>query len=356
MSAPGRISVRVVWGTASRPGTRPKRVSLTELRQVERSTKKVDTVLLAFSAWMADRRPRPLRPASRTQYVRWVRRAMRIAQAGGYSLMAADVRTVRYICGKVPVDPSSQNGVLNAMSAFFEFLKSQGVRKDNPVAEIGRPPQYRGKPRPLALEDCLKYLEAGWELGPVHWAIATLGIYEGFRHGEMRTRRWVDFFEADGRTWCDVEGKGGRKRRMPLHSEAARAVVWLRQHHRHPTWLFPSPFRARWNEPVSEATMRQRHLEIVDSAGLMPEEGSERKPPTLHMLRHSFATLLRRGGGDLAVVQKGLGHASPNTSMIYMEVLDSELADAIDRIDIRRMVNEMKEERRGRHSDQGTAG
>lgn len=102
--------------------------------------------------------------------------------------------------------------------------------------------------------------------------------------------------------------------------------------------------------------MRQRHLEICDVAGLLPDEGSEARPPTLHMLRHTFATLLRRGGGDLAVVQKGLGHASPDTSMIYMEVLDSELADAIDRIDIRRMVNEMKEEHRAKRDDQGEAG
>lgn len=315
---------------------------------MERSRRKVDTVLLAFSAYLADRRPRPARPATRSLYVRWVKRCIRIADAGGYSIMAADVRTVRYVCGKLPPTPFSQNGALNALNAFYEFLKSQGVRKDNPVKEIGRSPQPRGHPRPMSLDACLSYLDASFGLGAYHHFIGTFGIYEGFRHGEMRTLRWVDFFDADERTWCDVEGKGGKKRRMPLHSEAERAIKRLRTEHNHPKWVLPSPVAARWNEHVSSSWMRLRHYEILEAADLIPQGDSKQKPPTLHQLRHSFATLLRRGGGDLAIVQKGLGHASPDTSLIYMEVLDSELADAIDRIDIRKMVNDMKEARRER--------
>jgi site-specific recombinase XerD len=52
----------------------------------------------------------------------------------------------------------------------------------------------------------------------------------------------------------------------------------------------------------------------------------------LHDLRHDFATKLLRESGNLRLVQRALNHASIKTTTRYAHVLDSEVADAMERV------------------------
>jgi integrase/recombinase XerD len=293
---------------------------------MERSKKKLDGLMLGFTAYMADRRPKPLARESRYGYRRRVMKAIEIAQAGGHSILAGDVRTLRYVLGKLSPHPTTQTGYIAALQAFYDFLIAQGLRKDNPARTVGRPPTLKHAPRPLELNACSRYEAAAVDLGLCYETIAILGLYQGWRRSEIRHARWNWFFQADGRTWCDVTGKGSKVARVPIHTRTEGLLMRLRTAHNDPVWLLPSPFRS--GRPIGGTWMSNAHHRICEQAGL---------PITLrlHQLRHSYATYLRAAGADQALVQLGLRHSDPKSTAIYMQVFPEELARAAERLSFR---------------------
>ncbi|MFI6713305.1 tyrosine-type recombinase/integrase [Nonomuraea sp. NPDC050478] len=58
-------------------------------------------------------------------------------------------------------------------------------------------------------------------------------------------------------------------------------------------------------------------------------------PMTAHVLRHTFATLMRRGGADMETVSALLGHSSADvTRETYVHTTVEDLRRALDRIDV----------------------
>lgn len=54
----------------------------------------------------------------------------------------------------------------------------------------------------------------------------------------------------------------------------------------------------------------------------------------LHSLRHTFASHLVMSGVDLPTVQKLLGHADIQTTMIYAHLMPDHLASAVDKLQL----------------------
>jgi integrase/recombinase XerD len=293
------------------------------LREMERSKKRLDALMMSFSAYMADRKPKPLRRETRYNYRGRVERCMKVAQEGGYSLLAGDVRVLRYVLGRFSPHPSTQTGYMAALQMFYEFLQHQGLRKDNPAKTVGRPPKMRYLPRPLPADACVRYEAAAVELGPAHEWIAVAGLYQGFRRNETRTAKWTWFFQADGRTWCDVTGKGGIVGRVAVHERTVELLGRLRREHNDPEWILPSPTVV--GAPIGGTWVSAAHKRILALAGLEADL-------VLHQLRHSYATYLRAAGADLSIVQRGLRHASTKSTEIYMQVFPTELAEAQEKL------------------------
>jgi site-specific recombinase XerD len=123
--------------------------------------------------------------------------------------------------------------------------------------------------------------------------------------------------------------KGGKDRYVPL-PEAA--LTMPRRHwttHRNPIWLFPavhssvSPAQARH-------FMHKSGVQRVFRAAL--QESGFKKDPTVHTLRHSYATHLLEAGVNLCVIQDYLGHALPTTTAIYTHLTSTVNAQVSETI------------------------
>ena len=44
----------------------------------------------------------------------------------------------------------------------------------------------------------------------------------------------------------------------------------------------------------------------------------------MHMARHSFATILKRSGVDIALISELMGHSDLTTTQIYLDSFDEE--------------------------------
>ena len=105
------------------------------------------------------------------------------------------------------------------------------------------------------------------------------------------------------------QGKGGKDRYVPLPPPI---LAMLRRHwltHRHPLWLFPSPFQLE-KGPMCESGVQRAFQAALRKCGI-------HKKATVHTLRHSYATHLLEAGLNLRIIQAYLGHASPTTTAIY---------------------------------------
>jgi len=78
---------------------------------------------------------------------------------------------------------------------------------------------------------------------------------------------------------------------------------------------------------LHEASMQRQFKDAVRKADIA-------KPASCHSLRHSFATSLLQSGTDIRTVQDLMGHASVETTMIYLHLLERPGAGARSPLDL----------------------
>src|SRR5690606_31783086 len=152
-------------------------------------------------------------------------------------------------------------------------------------------------------------------------AVLTLLYGCGLRISEALSLTIADL-PQDGES-LRITGKGDKTRLVPLLPIARQAVdAYLKLCPYTPAPDVPM-FRGARGGPLQPAIV-QKEMRRLRGALDLPDSA------TPHALRHSFATHLLAGGGDLRTIQELLGHASLSTTQVYTGVDTARLLDIYD--------------------------
>jgi len=204
---------------------------------------------------------------------------------------------------------------LAAVRSFYKFLAREGILENAAPGAIRTPRLKRRLPRPLSIEDAARAIEQAGE-HDIDWlaardsALLTLLYGAGLRISEALSLKRGDV--PMGAT-LTVLGKGRKERNVPVLPAVAEVLA---------IYAAKIPFTGAPSSPLF-LSRRGKAMSAREAQGLMQKlRGrlglSDRATP--HALRHSFATHLLSGGGDLRSVQELLGHASLSTTQIYTEI------------------------------------
>jgi integrase/recombinase XerC len=241
-------------------------------------------------------------------------------------LTPADIRA---FITRLRAEGLGASGVSRAMAAvrsFYRFLAREGILENAAPGAVRTPKVRRALPRPLREEDARRVLaEAGthqtaW-LGARDAALLTLLYGAGLRISEALALKRGDVPLGDTLT---VIGKGRKERIVPVLPVLKAALA---------DYAAQIPFSGA---PASPLFLSRRGLAMGarEAQSLMQRlRGALGLPEraTPHALRHSFATHLLAGGGDLRSVQELLGHASLSTTQLYTAVETRELLETYAR-------------------------
>lgn len=217
---------------------------------------------------------------------------------------------------------------LAGIRSFLRHLEKRGLANAAGVFAMRAPKQPKSLPKPLSADAALRVIDAQEQMASEPWiaardaAVLTLLYGCGLRISEALGLTPADF-PKDAQS-LRVTGKGGKTRLVPLLPAALAAVE---------EYLSLSPFKSVDDEPLFrgarggplQPAIVQKQMRLLRGALGLPDSA------TPHALRHSFATHLLAGGGDLRTIQELLGHASLSTTQVYTGVDSARLLEIYDR-------------------------
>jgi len=127
-------------------------------------------------------------------------------------------------------------------------------------------------------------------------------------------------------------GKGAKDRYVPLPESTYRLLRRYWRTHRNPRLLFPALGRGGKDGP---SNVRPMSIEAVQGAFRKAKSAAaiQKKHVSIHTLRHSYATHLLEAGVNLRMIQKYLGHATLDTTMVYLHLTRKGQEEAYSIID-----------------------
>jgi len=216
--------------------------------------------------------------------------------------------------------PASQVRLLSSMRGFFRWLRAEeGLEGRDPTRVSGKIHLWQRLPEILTPEEARALLDVPsgdtW-IGQRDRALLALLYGGGLRVSEALGLRLGDLHlsraHKDGSPGIlQIRGKGNKERLVPYGGVAReRLDVWIDGGRKTREGEDSTVLLSKSGKPMD----RHRAFRIVRDHAVTCGLSSHMHP---HILRHSCATHLLIGGGDLRSVQEFLGHADLRTTERY---------------------------------------
>jgi len=240
-----------------------------------------------------------------------------LASAEGRDWAVRDYRT--HIQAVLKRSPATVNSALAAVDDFY-------IRRGLGAASAVRVQIPTAAPRALNPRAQLRYLRAVQGCpSPRDQALALVPFYAGARISEIVALDVDDVARSARKGVLRIYGKGERVRHVPIHPKLHAALTgWLNE-------------RADWpgakNNPALCLNQRGQRLSVRGAHDIITAIAAGAgldDDTTVHILRHTFATTLVRGGTDLVIVAELLGHARLETTRVYTRPTAEDRTRALD--------------------------
>ncbi|WP_370462152.1 tyrosine-type recombinase/integrase [Phyllobacterium sp. SYP-B3895] len=205
----------------------------------------------------------------------------------------------------------NSNATINRKMAALSKL----LRKACKMGDIYNLPEFRrqkerqGRIRFLEFEEEQRLFSAIRARCEDSYRLSVFLVDTGCRLGEAIGLSWNDLQDSRSTFWLT---KSGRSRTVPLTSRAREATLIQRGRLRGPFSMHTQVrFRAIWNEAKAEVGLG-RDDQVVP-----------------HILRHTCASRLVRGGIDIRRVQMWLGHQTLQMTMRYAHLATNDLDSCV---------------------------
>ncbi len=197
---------------------------------------------------------------------------------------------------------STQNQIISAVKAYWEKL----LKRDKTWLNIQRPKKPKQLPNVLSKEEIIRLLNS--VENQKHKLILLLIYASGLRLGEV-----VKLLNRDiniSRRHIHIKGGKGKKDRYVALAETVLPFLEAyKQQYKPSYWLFEGQYGGQYSKrSVQNIFKKAVKLSKVNAYA------------TVHTLRHSYATHCVEDGHNLKAVQDALGHASPETTQIYLHL------------------------------------
>lgn len=244
------------------------------------------------------------------------------------SLSQADVRAFMAKRRSSGAGSRSLLRQLAGLRSFARYLERNGHGEALAFLAIRSPKLARALPKPLPPQEALLVVDPKSRSGELRpsWilardtAVLALLYGAGLRISEALglPRRSAPLPGIDV---LNVAGKGKKMRAVPIIKPIQDAVG---------AYLSLCPYPLPLDGPLFVGAKGGRLSARIIQLAVERLRGALGLPATAtpHALRHSFATHLLAGGGDLRSIQELLGHASLSTTQVYTAIDSSRLLTA----------------------------